>query len=82
MCHIKSVLSVCVSSIDLVVAFSAHTCMSGCTCLITFPMQISKASLCTESKSQKSYALVGLPELAILTPADSKEGTACCDFLL
>ena len=45
-------------------------------------MQIPKAYLRTESKSQKSYALVGLPELAILTPADRKEGTACCDFLL
>ena len=70
------------SYIDLVVVFSAHTCMSGYTCLFTFPMQLPKASLCTESKTQKSYALVGLPQLAILTPADSKEGTACCDFLL
>ena len=75
MCHIKSVSSVCVSSIDLVVSFSAHTCMSGCTCLFTFLLQIQnkKASLCTESKSQKSFALVGLTELAILTLADSKE---------
>ena len=81
MCRIKSVLSVCVSSIDLVVAFSAHTHMGGCTCLFTsLYMQIPKASLCTESISQKSYALVGLPELTILTLADSKEGTACCDF--
>ena len=70
------------SSTDLVVAFSAHTCMSGCTCLFTFPMQIPKAYLCTKSKSQMSYALVGLPELAILTLADGKEGTTCCDFLL
>ena len=80
MCHIKSVSSVCVSSIDLVVSFSAHTCMSGCTCLFTFLLQIQKASLCTESKSQKSFALFGLTELAILTLADSKEGTAFCDF--
>ena len=78
MCHIKSV---CVTSIDLVVAFSSRTCMSECTCLFTFPMQIPKASLCIESISQKSYALVGLREIAILTSADSKEGTACYDFL-
>ena len=45
-------------------------------------MQIPKDSLCTESKSQKSYALVGFPDLAILTLADSEEGTASCDFLL
>ena len=56
--------------------------MSRCTCLFTFLLQIPKASLCTESKSQKSYSLVGLPELAILTLADSKEGTTCCDFFL
>ena len=63
------------TSIDLVVAFSSRTCMSGCH----FPMQIPKASLCTESIS---YALVGLRDIAILTSADSKEGTACYDFLL
>ena len=61
--------------------FSTYSCMSGCTCLFTFPMQIPKASLCTESKSRKSYALVGFPELTILT-CRQQEGTACCDFLL
>ena len=73
MCNIKRVLSVCVPSIDFVVAFPAHYLF------IHFPYA-PKASLCAESKSQKSYAVVGLPKLAILTLADNEEGTACCDF--
>ena len=63
-------------SIDFVVEFPAHYLF------IHFPYSVQKVSLCAESKSQKSYSLVGLPELAILTLADSEEGTACCDFLL
>ena len=72
--HKKCVECVCVPSIDFVVAFSHYL-------FIHFPYA-PKASLCAESKSQKSYALVGLPKLAILTLADNEEGTACCDFLL
>ena len=74
MCHIKRVLKMCVPSIDLVVAFSAHYLF------IHFPYAVPKSSLCAESKSQMSYALVGLPKLAILTLADTEEVTACVIF--
>ena len=69
MCHIKNV---CVP----LLAFSAHIFMYEWMYIPAYSfslyMQIPKASFCTESKSQKSYALVGFPELTILTLADSK----------
>ena len=61
-------------SIDFVVAFPAHYLF------IHFPYAVPKASLCAENKSQKLYALVGLPELAILTLADSEEGLLAVIF--